>query len=270
MTFLETRRELTRLAAVLGVDEKELADLRDQPAEALAVLREAVSEKLFQRHRRTFRRIGKLAGAVPAPLASRIAQAALGPAVSARTAATMEPDLAVKLADSLPSPFLAELSVQLDPRRARPIIAALADERIAEVSQVLLERREHLAMSRFLPVIAPALAVRVLVRAEPRAVLEIANLAEDDRAVEAILEQLAPNEDSRLAAVVTDEAVALDALSLASRLSPTNGARVLRAGLAQPAVAALLAATIAAHDLAPDLAGALDLLDASERSSLVR
>ncbi len=218
--MLASRREVARLATALHVEESELSDLLDQSADDLAALRRGLSEHLFERHRRTFRRIGKLAGAVPAALSSRIAQAALGPAASARTAATMEPPLAVKLAESLPATFLAELSVQLDPQRARPIIAGLPESRILEVSAVLLERREHLAMSRFLPVVSPDLAVRIIESADRRVILEVANLAEDDAAVEGILERLPEDDDVRLAAAVTDEEVALDALSLAARVSP--------------------------------------------------
>lgn len=268
MTDLVARRELARLCTVLRIEEPELPDLAALPAQTLATLRVGLTEHLFERHRRTFRRIGKLAGAVPAPLAGRIAQSALGAEVSARAAATMEPALAVKLAESLPASFLAELSVQLDPQRAAPIIAGLPDRRILEVSAILLERREHQAMSRFLPVISPDLAVEVIADAERRAILEIANLAEDDAAVETILERLPVSDDVVLAAAVTDERAALDALSLAARVSPDNGARVLRAGLSDPAVTTVVAETIARHGLAGQLQAAAGRLTAKERSAL--
>ncbi|WP_162602285.1 hypothetical protein [Nocardioides daejeonensis] len=268
MSMLESRREVARLAGALHVEERELAYLRDQPAEALRTLRVGLSEHLFERHRRTFRRIGKLAGSVPAPLAGRIAQAALGPAVSARAAATMEPPLAVKLSSSLPAGFLAELSVQLDPERARPIIAGLPERTILDVSAILLERGEHLAMSRFIPVISADLAVRVIEQAERRVILAIANLAEDNAAVEQILERLPVADDAHLAAAVTDEEVALDALSLAARVSPANGARVLRAGLDRPDVAGLVAGAITTYGLADELKQALDELSDDERSAL--
>lgn len=269
MTFLASRREVARLAALLHVDEAALADLRHQPADALATLRRGLSEHLFERHRRTFRRVGKLAGAVPAALAGRIAQSALGPEVSARAASTMEPTLAVKLAESLPAAFLADISVQLDPQRAAAIIAGLAESRVLEVSALLLERREHLAMSRFLPVISADLAVRVVSAAERRVVLRLADLAEDDAAVERILERLPRSGDTELAQAVTDEEAALDALSLAARVSPAHGARVLRAGLGHPPAARLLAEAIARHDLAVELGHALTELTEDERSRLL-
>lgn len=269
MSRLHARQEVARLAAVLGIDQADLTDLLDQPADAIAALRRGIAEHLFDRHRRTFRRIGKLAGSVPAPLAGRIAQSALGPVVSARAAATMDPPVAVKLAGSLPAAFLAELSVQLDPHRAKPIIASLPDDQLLEVSALLLARGEHMAMSRFLPVISTEIAMKVIEAADRRVILEIANLAEDDAAIERILERLPVSDDVELAAAVTDEEAALDALSLAARVSPANGTRVLRAGVGNPEVCRIVASVVEKFGLEPELKAPLALLDDVERSALL-
>lgn len=269
MSRLRTRQEVARLAAVLNIGEDQVVDLHDQPADAIAALRRGVAEHLFDRHRRTFRRIGKLAGSVPAPLAGRIAQSALGPVVSARAAATMEPSLAVKLAGSLPAGFLAELSVQLDPQRAQPIIASLPEDQLLEVSAILLARGEHMAMSRFLPVISTDVALKVIESADRRVILEIANLAEDDAAIEQILERLPESDDVNLAAAVTDEEVALDALSLAARVSPPNGARVLRAGVQDPDVCRVVAGAVEKFGLGAELEAPLALLNDAERAALL-
>ena len=133
---------------------------------------------------------------------------------------------------------------------------------------ILRERRQPQAMSRFLPVITADLAVEVIADAERRAVLEIANLAEDGNAGETILERLPGADDVNLAAAVTDEAAALDALSLAARVSPDNGARVLRAGLLDPAVTKVVATTIARHDLGGQLRRAADRLAPGQRGAL--
>lgn len=56
---------------------------------------------------------------------------------------------AVELAAKLPTPFLADISVQLDPKRAERIIQNLPPKRIREVAVELVKRREFVTMGRF-------------------------------------------------------------------------------------------------------------------------
>ncbi len=257
MSALRVRRERTLLAATLGIDPKDLPALAGVEPEALQALRSALDEHQFNRHRRTFRRIGKLAGSVPAALASRVAQVALGPVVAARAAATMEPALAVKLSGALPTAFLADLSVQLDPQRARAIIAGLPSTTIFEVAELLVKRREHLTLSRFISVIDTATAVKIVDDIDARALLEVANLAEDDGAVDAVLRHVPDTRAAELAATIADDDAALDLLALVVRVADDSRARLLDAVLASDEAVAQLAKAIAAHDLAADVAPVL-------------
>ena len=49
----------------------------------------------------------------------------------------------------MPVEFLADVAVELDPRRADAVIARIPAERIVLISRELLRRREYVAMGRF-------------------------------------------------------------------------------------------------------------------------
>ena len=73
--------------------------------------------------------LGRLAAAsrlLPAGLTATIGQRAFGPLLSARLAGLLDPDRAVDVAAKLPPPFLADVAIELDPRRASELIAGTA------------------------------------------------------------------------------------------------------------------------------------------------
>src|SRR5690606_6154575 len=141
-------------------------------------------------------------------------QSALGPVVAARTAATMDPEEAVKLAGTLPPKFLADLAVELDPLRAREIIAGIPQDLLLEVAALLVRRREHLTLRRFISVIAPSVAAEVVADLGARDLLRVAMLAEDDGALDAVLAEIGDGRLAELAGAIDDEEAALDLLAV--------------------------------------------------------
>jgi hypothetical protein len=61
----------------------------------------------------------------------------------------LETDKAVEVAAKLPPPFLADVAVELDPRRASDLIAKIAPALIGQVTGELVARREYVTMGRF-------------------------------------------------------------------------------------------------------------------------
>lgn len=233
MTVLANRVEILKLAHALDVEPDELSDLGAAPPEAVRELRETFAESLFQRHQARFRRMAKVAASVPAPLSARIAQSALTPLLAARVAAVMEPDLAVKLAACLTTTYLADLSVALDPQRSARIVARIPEHQVAEIGTLLLERRAHVTLGRFVSIIEPDIAMRVVEGASGFDLLQVALFAEDLEALDHLIGRCS---DAQLSAAITaahEQALYDDAVTLVVSVKESTRRRLV------PLIAAL-------------------------------
>jgi hypothetical protein len=148
-TRLESRVEILKLARLLDIDPDRLGYLEAVPADDLRRLRDKTTDRLFDADGHALQRVAAASRLLPAPLAASIGQRAFGPLLCARVAGRLDPGRGVELAGRMPSEFLAEVAVGLDPRRARDVIVRIPVEQIVEVTRVLVERREHVAMGRF-------------------------------------------------------------------------------------------------------------------------
>ncbi|MDT0201393.1 hypothetical protein [Nocardioides sp. AE5] len=265
MSTLAHRVETMKLAAALGVAPEAVSMLAAAPPESIRALRTAYGEAVFARHESRFRRIAQVAAAVPAAVSGRIAQLALPPALAARVAAVMDAPLAVRLAGSLSLDYLTSLSVSLDPLRAAPILDGIDDDTVVAVGQGLLARGEHLTLGRFVSVIKPDVAMRVVDGASGADLIQVALLAEDPAALDALIERI--GDDVLVAAIDAAHAddVYADALTLVSQVSAANRDRLvgLIAQLDAAAVTGYLR-SVHAHDAwAVVLPGLLVLDDAA-------
>lgn len=227
MTSLAGRVELIKLGAVLQVDPAELDYLDKVEPEQVREFRRAVDEALFRRHERRFRRIAKVTESVPVAISARVAQLALSPALGARVAAVMEPTLAVKLAGSLNTDYLADLSVAIDPHRADAIIAGIPDKVVVAVGTELVRRREHVALGRFVSVIETDTALRVVEQASGEDLLRVALFAEEPSALDAFVTRI---EDARLRdAIIAAHELELydDAVTLVASVSAAGRRRLV-------------------------------------------
>lgn len=170
---LERNAECQRIARLLGIGDDEISYLAAVPSEELRTLREQITAGLFDNQ-------GGLAGIaaatkiLPAGLVTSLAQKVFGPLLVARIAGLVDPDRAVELARDLPVEFLADVAVELDPRRVAAILAKIPPATVGAVTKLLIAREEWVAMGSFYaylpePSIRAALAV-----ADPLALLRIA------------------------------------------------------------------------------------------------
>ncbi|HEX3336328.1 MAG TPA: hypothetical protein VHS54_07700 [Jatrophihabitans sp.] len=146
---LDRTVEITKLARLLGVEAKELAYLDEIPSPALAAFRAQATDRLFAGDADRLRRVAGASRLVPVPLTVKIAQLAFGPLLCAATAGLLDPKHAVKVASSVPVPFLADIAVHLDPRRAADVIAAVPSPIVVKVAKELIGRGEHVTIGRF-------------------------------------------------------------------------------------------------------------------------
>ena len=153
MTDAATRAELVKLARILDTDVDNVEYLAYLEASRLRALREGITEALFEKFRPTFAGFARLSGILPLAVSARISERVLGPTLSGRIAGEMPAERAIDMARKLSDSFLADTCLQLDPVRARPIIAGFPVDRAVAITQILLERDEYITMGRFVDVL---------------------------------------------------------------------------------------------------------------------
>ena len=148
MSRLAAAAEIDKLAHALGLRAGELAFLREIPAEELRAFRTAVYEHLFELDEILFRRLASLARRLPTWLVAFLGRWVFGPVVTARIAGEFSAQRGVAIARKLPTSFLADVCVHVDPRCARDLVRLFPLDRILEVALELVARRDYLTMGR--------------------------------------------------------------------------------------------------------------------------
>jgi hypothetical protein len=198
---LAARIELEKLEAALGgVDDDRLAFLRTNDPDEIRSLTRMVRTAVAERNAGRGQRIAGLTGMVPTSVASKVAQHAFGPRLSARVAAVIEPADAAKLAGHLPAPFLAQVAACLDPERVEGLIRGLPDELLVEVGRQILAHGEHAALGRLVAIVSTEVATRVVENASAEELLHVALYADDPAQLEPVIDELT---DERLDGVLT-------------------------------------------------------------------
>lgn len=146
---LDARAEVLKLARLLDIDAHELSYLSGLPSTEVRGLRERATDRLFT-SAPGLASAAAAAKLIPSGLVATIAQRAFGPMLCARAAGGADTGKAIDVAKRLPTEFLADVAVHLDPRRTAAIIAEVPAEIVVPVAQELGVRREHVTMGRFL------------------------------------------------------------------------------------------------------------------------
>lgn len=270
MGDLASRIEIAKLARELGIPEEGLGVLADRTPAELKELRAVAAHALFRRHEDRVTRLASLSRMLPVGLTAKIAELALGPMLSARVAAVLDPREATRLAGHLDPDFLARLAVSLDPGRVAAIVRGLPDDLVVGVGSRLLRAGEHLTLGRFVAVVSPELAMRVVDGASAHDLLQVALFTDEPTALEAIVRQLP---DETLGAIVgaAHEDEAYDAaVGLLLSLSEESCARLVgQVGVVAAAAREQIVEAVAAHDVWPAVLPALHRVDQPVLAALV-
>jgi hypothetical protein len=138
-----------KLARLLRREPEQLEYLELVSPDDLRALREQVTDMLFDAHDGTLRRLAAASKLLPAGLVATLGQHAFGPVLSARISGLLDPDRAVDIAAKLPSEFLAEIAIDIDPRRASAVIAGMPARQVVDVTHILIRRGDYVTMGRF-------------------------------------------------------------------------------------------------------------------------
>ncbi len=272
MSELLLKAELEKLAASLQVPVAELAFLSHLDLDELRDLRRALSASLFDRNLRRFRRLAESTRLLPNKLVALISQKVIPPFISAQVTGLLEPDAAVDLARRLPVPYLADICLHLDPRRAVPVLQAMPLATVEAVAQELMRRRRFMTMARFVDALTEAQIRQVADRMDGESLLRVGFFVEEAGRLNQLIslldhEQLA---QTVAAAAVDDGALWPEALSLAERLETRQRSRL--GGLlaeASPAVLASLNAALFRRGLWRDAAPLLNAMDAAAQEVVI-
>jgi hypothetical protein len=172
--------EVRRIARLVRLDPAELDGLADVPLEDLRALREQLLAALFDANADAWQRAVAVAGVVPAGMAAKLSQAALGPVLSARVTALTPTRKAVEIAAKLDPAYMADVAVEVDPRRITDIVVALPPATIAAVGRVLADRGEWLVMADFVAALTPEALRTTIAALDDEAVRQIEPLLEDE------------------------------------------------------------------------------------------
>lgn len=147
---LETSAEVLKLARLVDAAPAGLGFLETVPPEELRALREGVTDLIFDAGATSLRRVAAGAKLLPSPLVATIAVRSFGALLCARAAGAVDPAKALDVAKRLPADFLADVTIQLDPRRVAEIISRVPEKLVVPVAAELGRREEHVTMGRFL------------------------------------------------------------------------------------------------------------------------
>jgi hypothetical protein len=183
-----------KLARLLGREPHDLAYLERLAADDLRRLRDGVTEVLYDADAAVLRRMAAASRVLPVGVIATLAQRAFGPLLSARLAGLLDLDRAVAVAERLPPDFLADVAAELDPRRARELIAAISPGLVAEITRELALRSDYVTMGRFVGHLQDEAIPAALGELDPAALLEVSFVLEDSGELDGLVEHLSPSQ----------------------------------------------------------------------------
>ncbi len=217
---LQHRAETLKLARLLCVDVETLPALDDVPSVDLAVLRERMTDRLFDESARALARVAAASRLVPAPIVATIAHRAFGPLLCARAAGAVDPPKAVDVATRLPADFLADVTVELDPRRVAAIIAGVPASLVVPVARELARREEHVTMGRFLAFVPDGPLAATMAELDDETMLRTAFVLEHKDRLDHAVGLLAPDRVPGILRCAFAQGLWPEALDLLGHLSP--------------------------------------------------
>ncbi len=180
MSRLARRAEVIKLARLLRVDESTLSGLSDLDATSLRTFREQAQARLFDADEARLKRVAMASKLLPVPLIALIGEHVFGALLCARVAGLIAPDRAAEVTLRLETEFLADVTLEIDPRHVREVIARIPVPRLVEVALVLARRREFVTLARFVDYVSTD-AIRAVMEqlTDNAALLQIAFFMED-------------------------------------------------------------------------------------------
>ncbi|MBP8111896.1 MAG: hypothetical protein KAY00_06120 [Agitococcus sp.] len=148
MSKLDSSAELVKLGQLLHVPSAELQFLEGMSLPTLIKIRELSTDKLFNDGSKLFQKLASASKLMPIGVTASIGEKIFGAMLCARIASQMPYQRAIDLAKKMTTPFLATVTLELDPRRVKDIIQHMPLENLQAVANELLKHRHYMVMGR--------------------------------------------------------------------------------------------------------------------------
>ena len=229
MSSLESRSEVLKLARLLRTPPEELEFLSAVDPADLRVLREQVTDVLFEANTGVLQRMAAASKLLPAPVLAKIAERVFGPLLCARIAGLVEVSRGVDVAKRLSPSFLADVAGELDPRRARDIIAKIPADVVTAVAAELAARADWIAIGRFVGSLPEQATSTGLAQLTDSALLRVAFVLDDKNELDHIADLLGDERFDGLARQAAEQDEWVAAFHLLSHLGEANTHRLVKA-----------------------------------------
>jgi hypothetical protein len=130
----------------------------------------------------------------------------------------------------MPIAFLADVAVELDPRRASDVISRIAPARVAAITRELLRRGEVVTMGRFVGHLHDEAVRAAFGELDDKSLLQVAFVLESKDSLDHLVELLPDSRRQALVDVAANEQMWIEALDLLSHLSAENRSRFAESG----------------------------------------
>jgi hypothetical protein len=182
--------EVEKIARLLRTDAAELSYLDEVEDAALRELHDQIIDRLFSSGQGLFDKLAAASRIVPSALAASLSEKAFGPLITARMASTVDPSAATAVAKRLSPEFLADVAVEMDPRRAPGVIAELPEDVILSACGVLAEREEWVTMGRFVAHLDTRVLLATMGMLDDDALVRTAVVTDDFDHIAEVLQEL--------------------------------------------------------------------------------
>lgn len=223
---MSARAEVLKIARLLDVTPERLSYLEALEVDELRALRGRVIDAMFDADREKFQRVATAAKIPPVAVTAGIAQKKFGPLLVSRVAAVTDTDRAVDIGSRLSPRFLADVAIEIDPRRASAVIAGIPAELTGDIAGELCRRGEYVAMGQFVGHLTEEGIVESLRQIDDASLLRISFVLEEKDRLDEVITLLGPKrQKGTIRAAVSDDLVP-EALDLLASVSDET-ARVL-------------------------------------------
>ena len=143
---LEARAEVIRLARLLGAPPETMTFMEKVGSEGLRKFRRQLVDVFYGSEQGSVERFAKIGNLLPSPVIAALTKEAVGPVLAARISGLVDPAQAIAIVARLPIDFVADIAVEIDPRRIGPVIGGLPSETVGALAITLVKRKEYVTL----------------------------------------------------------------------------------------------------------------------------